>query len=216
MDEHDGHPSAFRLEAFHAGEPDASTAAHVGKCAECAEYLASLEEARASFAQRPGAGDFLDRVTASSPGTPPQRRRLFTGLLIAAALMAVFIGRWAFVRTLGEPSPGERLKGGPVLAAIVLRDGVQRRETGTITLRAGDRVRFEVGGAGPLRVVVQEAGGPARTLYDGPAPETTTILPDTLAVDDRPTEATVLAGPPDAVARGPGPEVASLRLTSGP
>ena len=220
MDEREEHPSAFRLEAWHAGEPDPATEAHVGECTPCAAYVESLEGAREAFALRPGADDFLKRVAGAAVEAPrrPERRWAVVGLLAAAALLIAVVGRSLLTGPAETAPPGERLKGGPILAAIILREGTQRRETGSVRVRAGDRVRLEVTveQAGPLRVELQEADAAPRVFFDAPVAAGVTALPEALAVDARPTDATFRAGRPEVLATQGAPDVATLHLTSGP
>jgi hypothetical protein len=234
---------------LHAGEPDARTAEHVSACVACRAYLDGLEAAQARFAARGDAAAFLAGVTtaaareaaeptrsagretpASAPVLRPSRPWRAPAFAAAAAAAAL-----AFV--LLRPPPGDtgpaddvadRLKGAPVVAAIVLRDGAQHRETGTVSVRAGDRLRFEVSTteAGPLRVDLLDmtTAPPARrTLFEGAPSPGTTLTPDALVVEAGATNAWILAGPPEAVgaatadvAASASPRLGRLRLVSAP
>jgi hypothetical protein len=206
MDEFAEHPSAFRLEAWHAGAEDAETAGHVAACEPCAVYVRSLEGSRDAFAQRE-ADAFLRRVTAATPSplsrtaSPPRPRRWWVGVTLAAAaaLMIVVLRPGS---PGGESSTGDRLKGGTQLAAIVLRAGVQTRLTDPVRVKPGDAVRFELtlSEGGPVRVVLRPVGDAPIVLFDGQLGTGTNLVPESVQVDDRKQDAVLWAGPPEAIA----------------
>lgn len=229
MSEHPGteHPSPRDLEALQAGEPRDDVASHVEGCEACAAYVSALDgeqaallrrESGAAFARRlrtvadaPGQPDGADRAGAARASSPG--RAWMWGPALAAAAAVALIVLWPAtgpdgggLKPLGGGGGGDdvvRLKGGPKVALIVLRDGVQTRHEGATTLRPGDRLRVEV--TVPEAAVVTAGiladDGTWVPLLEGARLEAGTHTPTkTLTADAQPLKAHLLVGSPEAVA----------------
>ncbi len=218
MSDAGSHPSAFRLEALHAGEADAEAAAHVERCAACRAYLDGLDAERAAHQAAPMPA-FLEAPANVVP-FPARRSRLvyiLPALAAAAALALVLLRPGAD----GPPPDEIRMKGAVGVVAIRDRDGAQVRERGRVLVRPGDRLRFEVTvpAAKSLSVVARPDDGPAEVLVSGARLEAGVhLLEPTLRADEEATRVTIWVGPPalvepPAVPRD-GPSVTSLRIES--
>ncbi len=218
-------PSRFDIERYHTGEADPETARRVEADPEAMARVAALEQARKAFArERPDAADFARALRArTAPAAEPRRRWLRWLMPLAGAAAVAALVLFAALPGLdAERSEVLRPKGDAVdTSVIVLRDGVQTRESGTVGVRPGDRVRIslDVQVAGPLTVGIVDRDGSWVVLADSQAfTAGRHDLERTFRVDAGPTRAAVVAGPPNDVARarrsGSWAEVTRLTLLS--
>ena len=224
------HPAPFRLEALQAGEHDAEAAAHVDGCEACRAYVDGLEASRAVFLAREAPADVVRRLRAAEPERHVPWMRWLAGVVAVGAVAAVV---WVVLpkAALEVSDPGGadsghdsvRVKGAAVrIAAIVEHaDGHQSRESGTVQVTAGDRLRFEVSLAVPMTVTVAllDDSGSLSTLVAAAPLAAGQHLPErTLRVDAKPTHVWVVAGTPEAVAAAVAARrfdgVAALRIVS--
>ncbi len=134
------HPSSLDLEAFACGEENASVAAHLDACGACRAFVEEL-------------GGLPAPVLA-----PPAKRRSpwnvgAIALPLAAAAALVFLLRSPkkdgevappIATAASTEEPATSFKGLRQVAVIRERDGEQRRFTGKVPVREGDRLRVEV------------------------------------------------------------------------
>ena len=227
-------PTPFQLVAWHQSHGGASSP-HAADCPACAAYLRDLDRERAALLSRERPDDFarrlrgrVDEPDSSSGAWLP---RLAGGLLAASLAVVVLVLSPAG----GEPAPTApqpltvrpsttpepvRLKGADVrVAVVVLRDGAQQRHTRPVALLPGDRFRVEVTVAqrGTVGVGVRVDGGAWVEMMEPSLLDAGThVLPKTMLVDSNPMKATVIAGPPAALAAvragGDAAGVASLSI----
>ena len=166
------HPSYLELDRLYATGGEAAAASlseHVVACAECREHLAELAR---SAGEQPA---WLGAMALAAPRPRPRRRLAIPAAAVVAALsMAALLAltlRPAVptVTGAGEGAEALREKGEPAVAVYVLRDRHVIRWDGREPLRAGDRLRLEVAGAGYAHVAVAtpSAGGGLALLYTG-------------------------------------------------
>lgn len=185
---HAGHPSYLELDrlflmagratASSPGEEADAAALHVRDCVRCKEYLTALQHRAAAP---------LPAWVSARPTRPPSRwaqileslRRpsFFPVAATAAAGLALLVlvhggsgGRTQPATSTEPPSPAEsvREKGGPVVAVFIKRGEQVLRWDGHARLRAQDRIRLQVAGAGYAQVTVAlEQPGGAQVLYAG-------------------------------------------------
>lgn len=99
---------------------------------------------------------------------------------------------------------GTAFKGGTQLAVIRERDGVQKRFTGEVSVRKGDRLRIEVAldhSANILGGVLADDGTFLDLLHEGERGTGTFYSEEAARFDDSPTRGYVIVGPRDAVER---------------
>lgn len=200
------HPSAFALDALHAGAGDAETAAHAAACDACTRYLAELDADQRRFLERGSPETFVRDVRARADALDAGRRRRWLGGGLAAGLAAAAAAVVVVVTQPGAPPADTlRLKGDAVLEVVRLRGDAQAVLGGpSVSVRPGDRVRVRltVPEARVLSVAVLDDAGrftpvaQAQTFAAGQH-----LLEATFAVDDQPMRARLIAGSPDAVQR---------------
>jgi hypothetical protein len=187
-------------------EPPATSPALVASPA-CLPSLASPASLNSSPSPRSAR-----RLAAARPGLGPRTRllALTAGPLLAAAALLLLV-----LRPLPLPSPpgpnadanasgSVRFKGELALAVIRERGGEQERLVHEASVRAGDRIRLEVGNSvgGPLLAGVLADDGAWLPLLEAPSADVGTHFSERSArFDDEPTEGFVLAGRPDEVDR---------------
>lgn len=216
-------PTPFEIETLHAGDVEHTpeVADHVAACDACAAYVETLDRERAALLAREDPADFARRLRLQADAAPAHGTvwlpRLVGGLLAAGLAAVVLVvapptdDPTPTGPTVTAPTPRPtaapepvRLKGADVrVALIVLRDGVQRRYTRPVTLRPGDRVRVEVAAAQATTVqvgILVDDGSWLEMMEASPLDAGTHVLPKTVTVDSDPMKATVLAGPPEAIA----------------
>ncbi len=210
------HPSAIRLEELAAGDGDGETRGHVQACAECRAYVEHLAAGAQEFAQMQGASaeQFVEAVRARHVMKSGVRWRTIAwigGPLAAAAAVLLYLsvpsapqhGITPSVVVSGMSAPSaSRFKGRLQVAVVRDRAGVQDRSTGPVAVRAGDRLRVEVGVDVPAPI---EAGvlGKDGTWVELLAPRVlgqgTHYSEQSVRFDESPTDGWVLVGSPDAV-----------------
>ncbi len=220
MSEPHAHPSAFRLEAVSAGADDPEALAHAADCERCRGYLAALRAEQATLLARTPPEDFARAIRQRAEAPPQGRRWLWApavALGLAATALLLFVGQPPASLQPGAgggatpTTPQVRLKGappsttadGPTVAAIVLRDGLQRRHVTPVDLLPGDRLRVEltVPIAEPLTIgLYDETGRTWIALAEDTAYEPGAhVLSSTFEVDARPMTARIVVGSPAAV-----------------
>lgn len=140
------HPNSLDLEAFACGEDASAIADHVGACEACRGFVDRLRALPA-----PPMPDL------AVPELPRRRSPWATvttiGVPLAAAAVLLLLLREpnrpeappteAPVAT-GTSEPGTSFKGSLQVAVIRERNGEQKRFTGRVPVREGDRLRVEV------------------------------------------------------------------------
>lgn len=135
------HPNSLDLEAFACGEDVASVGSHVDGCDACRAFVERLRG-----------------LPAPAMTAPPKRRRTslsvvaFAVPLAAAAVLLLFFRGPrrpdaippSIVPVVSTEEPATSFKGLRQVAVIRERDGEQRRFTGKVPVREGDRLRVEV------------------------------------------------------------------------
>jgi hypothetical protein len=189
-DDRSAHPAGHRLDAVAAGDADAGVAQHLTSCPACADYVGKLRAEATEFRARHDPRQFVRRL----------RRRRWA-LWAAAPLLAA-----AVVLLLVRPRPGSpRWKGGGLQVAVIRdRQGRQERLAGPFSVRAGDRIRVEIGTdrRRPLTAgLLTDEGDWISLLAPAEVPIGVSLSELAARFDAAPTRATLLVGSPDGVAR---------------
>jgi hypothetical protein len=227
------HPAAAALEEIAAGGRHAATEDHLRACGACREHVTSLRAEAATFrlgAQPPA---FVARVEqtvlaearrVSSPGARWKATAGVVAVFAVAAALLVFLRRPATPEAdvplaplsssrplpsappvgIGSSRAAWRFMGRRELAVIRERDGQQERFTGSVTVRAGDRLRAQISldHDETLVLAVLEATGALTTLLDATALESGTHYSDAAARFTDPIEpGWVVSGSPEEIAR---------------
>lgn len=214
---HTTHPAGARLDAVVTGDADRDATAHVASCAECAAYVEGLRREVAAFtaAPHPGPDAFVQAVVRRRAADRTRRRQArWLGATTSALALAACLALWVHASPTPAPQPDGpvagpsagpiRFKGGSQVAVVVERHGSQSRETGTLRIAPGDRIRVEVALDHDDDVqagVLADDGTwaelqPATRLGAG-----THFSEGAVAFDRRVDAGWVLVGPPEAVAR---------------
>jgi hypothetical protein len=234
----DTHPHALELESLHAGEGSAEVARHAEACPVCRAHLQDLARDAAAFLAARDPDSFVRaiRVRAEARGDDaapvapssappavrarPARRVVRPSVVASLSGLALAAGVW----TLIAHEHGDRLqaRGGLQVAAVVLHQGKQTRQTGPITGAPGDSFRVEVALSAPavLDAVVVDDRGRVVVLAQGRRfAAGTHYLESALTFDDQPTSARLIVGPATAVHRaiseGAAPGVVVVTVRSG-
>jgi hypothetical protein len=226
------HPSAFRLEAWHAGETCDEVEAHAADCAACRAYIEGLEMLRASFLEGRDVQEDIRgiRALAERDATPGLVGRFWKILAPAATVMAAFLLYVALPVDHELPNSPDtiRLKGSLSLAVIVDRNGSQVRSEGATELLPGDRIRVELRpiAAGPLAVgLLDESEGWTSLVSERVWEPGVHVLEGGFRVDEKPMRACLVAGSPvamesakalscDVLSADPDSQLSVLLLTS--
>lgn len=133
------HPNSLDLEAFACGEDLASVASHVGECDACRAFVEKLGALPAPKIAPPKRRSPWNVTTIAVP------------LAAAAVLLLLLRGPKkpdeiapAIVPPASTEEPATSFKGMRQVAVIRERDGEQKRFTGKVPVREGDRLRVEV------------------------------------------------------------------------
>jgi hypothetical protein len=210
------HPPAFKLDALAAGDQDATTRAHLATCEACSAYVKKLDGEAAAFRATSDPAAFAEAV-ATRARRPTLLRSLGRGAWYAAPTLAVAA---AIALWVGRSNPGVpgtvtdvvgpmaeahlHFKGGMSVVAVRERGGVQERLSGPFEVAPNDRVRVEVAVDHDEPVVAGLLSGDGTwTPLLAPAELTAGTHFSELAArfDDKPTDALLLVGAPDDVAR---------------
>lgn len=192
------HPSFYVLDALllgaGGGVDDVTVAAHVRDCPRCAAYLAG---AQAAIVPAWLAGVVLAPAPAPARAQwwRPGRGRLWFWPLLSAAAMAsvavLGVLNWrSAAPSLGDDlpaPPGEvREKGAPALRVFIKRGARVFPWDGRGAIRADDKLRFEVHGAGAgfISVALRPAGAAPVLLYEGQLAAGAQLLPLSFRVDE--------------------------------
>jgi hypothetical protein len=178
------HLSYYALDRLRLGEPArAEERAHLQRCPACAGYLQPQSQEPPSWLSGV-------RLPPRPPRGTPLGARLrnwrflvpaFSAVAAAAAVAVVY----PRIATKTDP-PGLREKGAPAVQLFVKR-GTRVFPWNGRTLRAGDRLRVEVNGAGFgfVSIAGHSAAEPKPVLlYDGALGKGTQLLPLSFRVDD--------------------------------
>jgi hypothetical protein len=208
------HPPSHRLDHLALGDRDPQAERHVAGCAECRGYIERAATAAGQFAASAGGSSAALAQATRQRLTRVQRRRALLGGLGAVAAAALVL---VFIRPRAEPPV--RFKGGPQLAVVLDRAGVQVRAGAAVSVRAGDRLRVEVSVDQPGEVGVAFLGDDGswvvllapRRLEPG-----THWSEQALRFDDQPTPGVILAGAPDALAKRRRSDLATVEVRVDP
>jgi hypothetical protein len=202
------HPSQFEIEAHHVGEPRAGVEAHLAGCGTCRGYLAALEAEAARFADRAHPQEFVRRIRKRAERGQRNRRSLVRLLVPSAALAAACV--WLLVVSRpaalipGPAGDAVSMKGTAQVAIILLQDGRQSRQLGSVEGKPGDRFRVEIATAAPIEleaVIIDHAGLVTPVTAAQRFAAGTHVLEPTFTFDSQPTVARLLVGPPAAIRR---------------
>jgi predicted anti-sigma-YlaC factor YlaD len=204
-----GHPASHRLDHLALGDRDPQAERHVAGCEECRGYIERAAAAAAQFAAAAGPSSAAFAQATRQRLTRRRRATVLGGLgaVAAAALVLVFI--------LPHAEPPVRFKGGPQLAVVRDRAGVQARAAAAVSVRAGDRLRVEVSLDQPGEVGVAflgEDGSWVVLLAPRRLPPGTHWSEQALRFDDHPTAGVILAGAPDALAKRRRSDLSTLEV----
>jgi hypothetical protein len=212
------HPNSLDLEAFACGEPIARVATHLPECTTCTAFVERLKGAAAPPTVR------IDRLIDGAKHREQRRRFAFAASTVAVPLAAA-AALLLFLRAPGDtkkpaassapsaveapiamadPDPETTFKGAIQIAVIRERSGQQSRFTDRVTVRPGDRLRVEVAldrEQAILAAVMGEDGSWLELMPEGMRRAGTHFSERSARVDTSPLRGTVIAGPPDAVAR---------------
>jgi predicted anti-sigma-YlaC factor YlaD len=184
------HPPGHRLDAVAAGDPDPAVTGHLQSCPACAGRVSVLEQEATAFRASHDARQFVARLRR-----PRRRRAVWTvaPLVLAAAVLLLVQRR----------SPDRlRWKGGLQVAVIRDRRGDQERLTGPFSVRAGDRVRIEIGSdrRQPLTAgLLADDGAWVALLAPAVVPAGVSLSELAARFDASPTRATLLVGAPEKI-----------------
>jgi hypothetical protein len=205
------HPSAPRLDAVAAGDDPGAIAGHLADCEACGRYVARLREEAALFRANVDAKAYAENVRARARARPVESRAYrafwFAAPLVAAAAAVVLWAKSPSHAPRFVPSSAgeaEHFKGGIAVAAVLDRGGHQDRLVGPFEVRPSDRVRVEIAmdHEGPVTAGLLFADGSWATLLApvslGPGTHYSEL---DARFDDAPTDALLVVGAPDAVAR---------------
>jgi hypothetical protein len=208
------HPPAFKLDALAAGDVDPAAQAHVTGCEACAAYVKTLRGEAAAFRATSDAAAFANAVVARAKKPAGSARVLRLAWVAAPALAAAAV--IALGVRGGEPPAsrgragaestvaGTHFKGGISVVAIRERGGVQQRLSGPFEVMADDRVRVEVALDRdlPIAAGLLSDDGTWTPLLAPAALSAGTHFSELAArFDGAPTDALLLVGSPDDVAR---------------
>lgn len=209
------HPNSLDLEAFACGEEIAHVETHLAECSACSAFVERLRGALSAGPSLPKASESVARIEAKA-----RRRWIFAAStvavpLAAAAVFLLFLRdpatkAWAPIASndpgivTADPDPETTFKGGFQIAVIRERAGQQGRFTDKVSVRPGDRLRVEVAldrEQAILAAVMGEDESWLLLMPEGVRRPGTHFSERSARVDASPLRGTVLAGPPQAVAR---------------
>jgi hypothetical protein len=208
------HPPAFKLDALAAGDADAGSAAHVAACEACAAYVTKLAADAERFRAGSDPATFERGVLARAGRRGSSLRFAKVGWLAAPALAAAAAivlsvrgsGPTSVVAPIGVASSGAgtHFKGGLSVVAIRERGGTQERLSGPFEVARFDRVRIEIAidRDEPITAgLLSNDGSWALLLAPAELAAGTHLSELAARFDDAPTDALLLVGAPDDVAR---------------
>ena len=142
------HPPRFELDRLAAGELDSQAVAglqsHLDECADCREYLATIETERAELLEHKPAELFADSLESHDlPADKPRRVWAFSLATAAVAAAAVIV-----VLILGNPpKPVDdemRWMGQGAITKVYLKRGAESQQFTNQDILPGDQLRFKV------------------------------------------------------------------------
>lgn len=134
------HPSSLDLEAFACGEENAPVAAHLEACDACRAFVEELGALPAPALAPPAKR--RSRWNVGAIALPLAAAAALVLLLRSPKKEGVVVPPVATAASTEEPATS--FKGLRQVAVIRERDGEQRRFTGKVPVREGDRLRVEV------------------------------------------------------------------------
>ena len=216
------HPNSLDLEAFACGDEIAAVSTHVDACDVCRSFVDRLRELPVPKIELPSAASvtpLFARKNLAAVALP---------LAAAAILFLVFrekkAGDAPFVVPAPTPSvateePATAFKGVRQVAVIRERDGEQKRFTGRVPVKEGDRLRVEVAIDREQTIVAGVLGEDGSYLEVMPAvvrPAGTHYSEKSARVSAPPSNGTILVGTEEQVARAkqhlPNADVDQLRV----
>jgi len=227
------HPSSLDLEAFACGEHEDGVSGHLDLCDACRAFVERVKgvvkagpkfdfkKALAARTETPArVVSISDAPKKAHQSTPKKNVRNALWVLVplvAAAALLVFVLRPkeelaktapsatpSLTVAQRDPDPETTFKGMLQVAVIRERNGEQARFTGTVKVRAGDRLRVEVAldrDQAILGGVLGEDGSYLELMPGNVRGAGTHFSEISARVDSTPTRGTILIGAPDAVAR---------------
>ena len=191
------HPTPYSLDAYSLGEKLPDVEAHLPMCAECTNYLASIE-------QECDAIELPPRRQNAAPKMPALLwLRPLAATLAAAAGLVLVLYTLAPQREATTVDETTSIKGAS-MAVVLERDGVQSRHTGAMIVRPGDALRVEFTLEREVDVAVAFSGDDGSWVPLG-APSHlargTHLSDRALRFDNAPTPGKLMLGKPDALER---------------
>ncbi len=163
------HPTAAQLEAYHAqGTGPTELIEHLENCLECQNYLKLLEAERLSFLEKEGPEAFLARSPiAEAMRTSAPTKSISRRWVLAVPTLALTAAAAGYLFNVG-PSPQIGFKGTPQLKVLRLRDGKQSIFSQKVSIKAQDKLRFEVtiSTAGNYSLGIQEQGESWQPIFE--------------------------------------------------
>jgi hypothetical protein len=208
------HPNSLDLEAFACGETAPAVASHLDGCAQCAAFVDRLRTVVAKGPSRPARPA---RLPVAPPRAPVRRLYAIVSVIVplaAAAALLLVLRRPAPPGDLPQPvenplavatseTPSDvTFKGGLQTAVIRERGAEQSRFTGSVAVRAGDRLRLEVAldhEQPILGAVLGDDGSWLELMPESVRPPGTHFSERSARVDASPLRGMILVGAPDAV-----------------
>jgi hypothetical protein len=206
------HPNSLDLEAFACGDEIAAVSAHVGACEACRTFIDRLRELPVPKIDLPSAQATVTSIF--------QRKNLAAiALPLAAAAILVIVFREkkpgdegatiptiapATVTATATEEPTTSFKGVRQVAVIRERDGEQKRFTGRVPVKEGDRLRVEVAIDREQTIVAGVLGEDGSYLELMPPevrPTGTHYSDKSARVSAPPSNGTILVGTEEQVAR---------------
>jgi hypothetical protein len=210
------HPTAPKLDAFAAGDEDASVADHLRACDACRAYVDDLREQantfRASIDPRAFAEKIRERSESAGVAIAKRSRSgVILGISASTLAMAAAIFLWLRVASptpqsqiASNTSEASHFKGSMSVRVIRDRKGHQENFTGPFVVHAGDRIRIEVGidHASSVTAGFLADDGTWTPILVPTELEAGTSYSDLAArFDDAPVHASLIVGTPEAVDR---------------
>ena len=142
------HPPRFELDRLAAGELDSPAVAglqsHLDDCADCREYLATIETERAELLEHKPAELFVESLESHDLATDKPRRVWAFSLAAASVAAAAVI----VILILGnQPEPADdnmRWMGQGAITQVYLKRGAKSQLLTNQAILPGDQLRFEV------------------------------------------------------------------------
>jgi hypothetical protein len=202
------HPNSLDLEAFACGDEIAAVSAHVVACDACRTFVDRLRDLPIPKVDLPAA-------TATVTSIFQKKNLAAIALPLAAAAILVFVFREkkpsgdatmipSITPSVATEEPSTSFKGVRQVAVIRERDGEQKRFTGRVPVKEGDRLRVEVAIDREQTIVagvLSEDGSYLELMPPVVRPTGTHYSEKSARVSSPPSNGTILVGTEEQVSR---------------